>query len=73
MAGTMKVRCDRDDSHINDVDPDEIQQPTVIFRAVYPGRASADRQQRFVLPCRFCTAGRVVITQAMIDHHQRNH
>ena len=66
MANLMKIKCNGENQHVNAVDLEQALQPTVVLRGrVHPQPPSLPA--RLVLPCRFCTEGKLVITREMMQ------
>ncbi|MDZ7265190.1 MAG: hypothetical protein ONB16_11430, partial [candidate division KSB1 bacterium] len=63
MAKIIKVRCNGKNHHVNEVDIDEITKPTLVVR----GEPLRQLRERYVVPCKYCSDGQVVITKKMID------
>lgn len=63
MSKIMQVRCNGKGKHINEVDIDEITRPTLVIR----GEPKTSLRERYVLPCKHCTEGDVIVTRAMIE------
>jgi hypothetical protein len=63
MAKIMKVRCNGSGKHVNEVDIDKISKPTIVIR----GQPKQSLQDRYVLPCQYCTEGKVIVTREMIE------
>lgn len=63
MAKIIKVRCNGSGKHINEMDIDKITRPTIAVR----GHPRQSLQDRYVLPCQYCTDGKVIVTRAMIE------
>lgn len=63
MAKIMKVRCNGKDHHVNEVDIDEVTRATIVVR----GEPVQQLRERYVVPCRYCIEGLVVITKKMIE------
>ena len=64
MGQVIKVRCNGPNKDVNDVKLSDILRETPLARDY---NASSEFPERIVLPCRFCTNGKVVITQAMLE------
>lgn len=63
MAKIINVRCNGAGKHVNEVDIDKITQPTMVVR----GHPKKSLRERYVLPCQFCTEGKVIVTREMIE------
>ena len=70
MSHIIKVRCNGAEKHINEVDLDEIIKGITIARGK-PLPRSTELQQRYVIPCKFCANGRVIIKREMIEDYQQ--
>ena len=66
MANIIKVRCNGPDKHVNELDLGKLLQTDPVLRLA--GRAAGhDLPERLVLPCRQCTAGKVIVTRDMLE------
>lgn len=63
MAYIITVRCNGLGKHINDVDIDKVTRPTIVIR----GQPKRNLPKRLVIPCQYCTEGKVIITQEMME------
>ena len=69
MARMIKIKCNGPAQDVNEVDIDRVLRPDVVVRSASLGRKPADPadlQDRYVLPCRHCAVGRVVLTREML-------
>ncbi|MDZ7292855.1 MAG: hypothetical protein ONB44_07175 [candidate division KSB1 bacterium] len=75
MLKTIKVRCNGAGEHINEIDIDKILRPVIVIRGTTPTKPR-EIPERTVFKCKFCTAGRVVVTKEMVEealqHSQNN-
>lgn len=65
MAKIIKIKCNGPGRHLNEVSLEEALQKQVVYRGRKP--APGELPERLVLPCRECTAGKVIITRAMLE------
>jgi hypothetical protein len=67
MARIVQIECNGPNKHVNEVDPGELLKPTVVSKG-FPSSIPLpdDVPERFVMKCRFCTEGRVIITREML-------
>jgi hypothetical protein len=70
MAGIIKVRCNGPEKHINEVALDKELNTHVVLR-LGGGESLESLPERLQLPCQYCTAGKVIITRAMIQDWQK--
>ena len=70
MHKPMKVRCDGAKHCVNEVDLDHALRRTVVLR----GRSTNEYHipERTVLPCRFCTEGKVILKRSDVEEHLRS-
>ncbi len=69
MGQVIKVRCNGQGKHVNEVDLDDaLNETTTLRSARVPSRLAPER---VVLRCRECTDGKVIVTRAMIEDAQR--
>ena len=69
MSGTIKVRCNGPERHINDIDLERLLEPTFVTKG--PNQASslsnlADVEFPLYEDCRYCS-GRVIITREIVE------
>ncbi|MCP4613106.1 MAG: hypothetical protein GY845_30805 [Planctomycetes bacterium] len=67
MPNIIKVRCNGPDKHINDVDLEKAHGTTVVVRGIPTTESTIP--ERVVLPCQFCTVGKVIITREMFEEN----
>ena len=63
MAKIIKVRCNGSAKCVNEVDIEKITKPTIVVR----GQPNQSLRERYVLPCQYCTEGKVIVTREMIE------
>lgn len=63
MAKILKVRCNGPGKHINEVDIEKLTRPVMVVR----GLPRESLLERYVLPCQYCTGGKVIVTRKMIE------
>ncbi|NLZ04338.1 MAG: hypothetical protein GXY19_04130 [Phycisphaerae bacterium] len=68
MGKIIKVRCNGPEGHVNEVDLDEVLREDVVLKQA-PAREGRRIPERLVLPCRFCTVGKVIVTREMIEEN----
>ncbi len=66
MTKTIKVRCNGAGEHVNEIDLDTITKPVIVTRSSTPAKPR-EIPARTVLKCKFCEAGKVVITREMAE------
>jgi hypothetical protein len=68
MTKTIKIRCNGRGKHVNDVDLEAALAPVIVTRGA-PAKSERRIPERLVLPCRFCTEGKVIIERAVIEEN----
>ena len=68
MGKIIKVRCNGPEKHINDVDLEKALRTTPVLRGA-PVKADRRIPERIVLPCQFCTAGKVILERKVIEEN----
>jgi hypothetical protein len=68
MGKTIKVRCNGPGRHENEIDLEKVLRPTIVTKGM-PAKGRRDVPERLVLACRFCTAGKVIVTREMIEEN----
>ncbi len=63
MARIIKIRCNGPGKHVNELDLDKYTRPTIVVR----GQPKSSLPERLVVPCQYCTEGKLVITRNMIE------
>lgn len=63
MAKIMTIRCNGPGKHINEVDIEKLTTPVMVVR----GAPCESLVERYVLPCQYCTGGKVIGTRKMIE------
>lgn len=68
MSKIIQVRCNGTERHVNEVDLDVVLREDVVLRQL-PAREGRRIPERLVLPCRFCTVGKVIVMREMIEEN----
>ncbi len=72
MAKTIKVNCNGPNKHFNEVDIDKLLQPVETIRLFgWSRRKPPELPRRYVLNCRHCAQGRVIVLPEMIEEHKK--
>jgi len=69
MPKIIVVRCNGPNRDENEVDLEKALTKIPVMRGASPHRPDDKRTlpQRIVIPCRYCSAGKVIIDRAMMD------
>jgi len=70
MATTIKVRCNGPNKCVNEVDLEELidDGEVTVYRVIMSLR-QRPRRERYVLKCKKCSEGEVVVTRQMIEEN----
>lgn len=63
MARIIKIMCNGSGKHINEINLEKYTQPTIVVR----GEPKRALPERIVIPCQYCTEGKVIITREMME------
>ncbi len=71
MAKFIKIKCNGPNKDVNEVDIDKLDRPVEVIKLFGLFRhAPPELPRRFVLNCRFCAEGRVVVLREMIEEQR---
>ena len=65
----IKLRCNGQGRHVNEVDLDKVLRREIVLRSAeqVPEMPSQHAiPERIVVPCRYCTDGKIIVTQEII-------